>query len=145
MAGAVGFGSGPDDRGPAGVDVQEPIGSPEDQFIDDIHQIKRKYVDGGTNLKVPLGLAANTGLRTDMTGLDVNSIILTGATGVIFGYLGDQSSLFNVAALAPDFCVSAGVVPTTIQIMVPLRNDYVICFQEGAGSAATGTARLMKI
>ena len=69
MAGAVGFGSGPDDRGPAGVDVPEPIGSPEDQFINDIHQIKRKYVDGGTNLKVALGLAANAGVKQDMTGL----------------------------------------------------------------------------
>src|SRR5438132_12701388 len=110
MAGAVGFGSGPDDRGPAGVDVPEPIGSPEHQFINDIHQIKRKYVDGGTNLKVALGLAANAGIKQDMTGLEVNSIILTGATGVIFGYLGDQTNLFGAAALPPDFCVSAGVV-----------------------------------
>ena len=145
MPNAVGFGSAPAEFGPAGLEVQEPLGDPVDQLSNDIHAIRAKYVDGGTNTKVVLQLAANAGARQDMTGQEVNSILLTVATGVIFGYLQDQSGSFGTAAVVPDFAVSAGVVPTTIQIMVPILSAYVVTFQEGAGSTATGVARIMKI
>src|SRR5882757_1723652 len=112
---AAGFGTGEIGYGPSGVDVPQPIGNPEDQFVEDIHQIRMRYVDGSGNLRVPLQLATNGGIRQDTTGQTVNSIILTGVTGVINGYLSDQSSNFGKAAALPDFVVSAGVVPATIQ------------------------------
>jgi hypothetical protein len=145
MPGPTGFGTSPQGYGPSGMDIPEPIGDAADQLAEDIHQIRRKYVDGATNLKVVLQLAANAGNKQDMTGQEINSVILTVQTGVIFGYFQDQSSGFGAAAAPPDFAVSAGIVPTTIQIMVPTGNNYKISFQEGAGAAAVGVARIMKI
>ncbi len=140
-----GFGSLPGPEGDAGIPVPRPPESNEQQTTDDIHAIKAKYVDGNTNFRVPLQLAANATARLDMTGQRVNSITLVAATGVIFGYLFDVSGNAGKAAWVPDYCVSAGVVPSTIQIMVPERDDYVLSWQEGANAAATGSARIQKL
>src|SRR3990172_5419563 len=114
--GSVGFGNAPGDYGPVGVDVPEPIGTSEEQFVDDIHAIKRKYVDGAINLRVQLNLAvAFAGIRQDMVGQTVNSIILTATTGIIFGYLIDVSNQFLVNAnLQPDFVADASIADATV-------------------------------
>ena len=138
----AGFGSLP---GAAGVPEPQDPANQADQVADDIHSIRVKYVDGQTNFKQPLNLAANAGVRVDMQGQKVNAILLTVATGVIFGYLTDQSPQFGAPAFLPDFCVSAGVVPTTVEIVIPPREDYTLSFQEGAGGTATGVARAMHI
>jgi hypothetical protein len=144
--GPIGFGTAEAGYGPSGVDVPEPIGTPEDQFVEDIHAIKVKYVDGITNNRVPLQLAANAGNRQDMTGQGVNCVLLTVTTGVIYGYMFDVSSSFGVAAgQAPDFAVSAGVVPGSGEFFFPTSKNYIVCFQEGAGAAAAGAARIMKV
>jgi hypothetical protein len=139
------FGSLKGGFGPAGVPIPPPPDNGAQQEQQDIHAIKQKYVDGGTNQRLELRLAANGGSMIDMSGQPINSIILTVATGVVYGYLNDQSPNFGKTAFLPDFCVSAGIVPASMQIMIPQRDDYHISFQEGANSTATATARLMKI
>lgn len=142
---APAFGSQPGDFGNSGIPVPQPPDT--GQFIDDIHRIEQKYVEGQTNFRLPLQLTTNGGKTQDMTGQVMNAIILTVTSGVIFGYLFDNSSLFGSAATAPDFCCSAGVVPTTVEVMIPQRDDYRVSFQEGAAAAggATGVARLVKL
>lgn len=145
--GSVGFGNAPGDYGPAGMDIPEPIGTAEEQFVDDIHAIKQKYVDGAINLRVPLNFtAAFNGVRQDMVGQKVNSVILTATSGVIFGYLIDVTNQFRINTnQQPDFVADASIADATVQIMVPDNKNYVICFQEGAGATATGSARIMKL
>lgn len=144
----AGFGSLPGDvrSGDAGVPVPPDPAEQQQQFSDDIHAIRKKYVDDATNVTIPISVAANAGVRQDMQGQMVNSIILTVQSGLVFGYLTDQSPNFGKAAFVPDFVCSAGIVPTSVQIMVPPRDDYILSFQEGGGStAATGKARAMKL
>ena len=143
------FGSQPGDFGDAGVPVPPP---PDDQFqqlVDDIHAIEEKYVKGNTNFRREIRLAANATFQPpqdlDFTGQKVNSVILTAATGVIFFYTFDVSNNNGNTALLPDLAVSAGVVPTTVQIMLPERDDYKFGIQEGANSTATGVIRVLKL
>lgn len=139
------FGSQPGNLGPAGIPIPPPPENNEQQLVDDIHALRVKVVDGATNFRQPIRLAANGTVRVDMQGQRVNSVILTAATGVLFGYLFDVSSNDGKAALLPDFAVSATVVPTTVQVLVPERDDYVVGIQEGAGAAATGVLRATKV
>ena len=145
--GPIGFGTGPNDFGPSGIDVPEPVGDSSDQLVDDIHAIRVRVVDNLTNIRIPLLFVTSfAGNRRDMTGQVCNSVIVTATSGVIYGYLFDTSNQFgkNVNE-QPDFVVSAGVVPSTQQFMFPPGNNYILCFQEGAGSTAAGSVRIAKI
>lgn len=139
------YGSLPGEFGDAGVPIPRPPENNEQQFTDDIHALRVKVVDGQTNLRLPLQLAANQAIRQDAQGQRVNSVILTVVTGQICVYLFDVTSNSGLAAGLPDLVASAAVVPTTVQIMIPERDDYIIGIQEGAGAAATGTIRVAKI
>lgn len=141
----AGFGALPGDFGDAGIPVPRPPENNEQQFTDDIHALRVKVVDGNTNVRLPLQLAANQAIRQDMQGQRVNSLILTVVTGQIRAYLFDVTNNSGLAAGLPDLVVSAAVVPTTVQIMVPEREDYIIGIQEGAGAAATGSIRVAKV
>jgi hypothetical protein len=139
------FGSQPQDFGDAGVPTPPP---PEDQFgqlVDDIHKIEQKYVEGHTNFRQVLQLAANGVQRIDMQGQRVNAISLTAKTGDLGVYLFDCSGNVGQTAFLADFEVSASVAPNTNQWMIPERDDYVITVQEANNAAATGVIRLMKL
>ena len=144
-----GFGSQPGDFGDAGIEIPPPPDNEFEQLVGDIHRIKQKYVDGATNFRREIRLAANATYsptqELDFTSQVVNSVILTVATGVIFFYTFDVSNNNGNPALLPDLAVSAGVVPNTVQIMLPERDDYKFGIQEGAGSTATGVIRVLKL
>lgn len=148
MAGPVGFGTGEDGFGPTGMDIpQPPDGDGSDQLVEDIHAIRHRVCDSPTLQRIPCQFgSAFAGTKQDMTGQEINSIILTVTSGVIYGFLSDQSSNFLKAVSAlPDFAISAGVVPVTQQFMFPVGKNYVLSFQEGNNSTATGSAMAVKI
>ena len=140
-----GFGSLPGLDGAAGIPVPAPPENNEQSVTDDIHAIKQKYVDGQTNFRQVLALTAFSTQRFDMTSQRVNAVSLTVTTGVIYLYLFDVSNNSGKTPAQPDLAVSAAVVPTTVEIMVPERDDYVIGIQEGGNTTATGAVRIMKL
>lgn len=133
MGNARGWGTG---RGNEGLIPQRPA-TPEDA-VDYLKEIRDRYVQPGTLDTRPFDLGANEGLRINMTPAPVNALLITVISGTIFGYFGDYSSQFNRAPAIPHFSVSAGVVPTTVQIAIPPGNEYIICVQEPNGATATG-------
>jgi hypothetical protein len=139
------FGSQPQDFGDAGIQVAPPNEDQFGQLVDDIHRIEQKYVEGHTNFRQVLQLAANGVQRIDMQGQRVNAIILNVKTGDIGVYLFDCSGNVGQPAFLADFEVSAGVAPNTNQIMIPERDDYVFTCQEANNAAATGVIRLCKL
>lgn len=147
MAGPVGFGSGEYGQGPVGTDIPDPVGNPEDRLVDDIHAIKQRVCDNPTLQRIPCQFGvAYDGIKQDMTGLEINSVTITVTAGVIYGFLSDQSSNFKKAVSPlPDWVISAGVVPASIQFMFPVGRSYILSFQEGAGSTATGSVMASKI
>lgn len=133
--------------GPAGIEVPPPTDNTLQRLIDLTEQIEQKYVEGRTNQRVPLRLAANQALLAgNMAGQPVNSLLLTVTSGVIYVYLYDVTANNGKTATPdPDLAVSAGVVPSSVQVMLPEREDYYISVQEGAGSAAIGNLRILKV
>jgi hypothetical protein len=140
-----GFGSLPGLDGAAGIPVPAPPENNEQQTTDDIHAIKQKYVDGQTNFRQVLVLTAYQALRFDMTSQRVNALSLTVTSGTIYLYLFDVTNNNAKLPAQPDLAVSAAVVPTTVEIMIPERDDYIIGIQEGGNTTAAGAVRIMKI
>ena len=131
----VGFGNEPAGRGPRGLRADTPLPSQGD----DLRAIRQRYCGPGTLRPTPFSLAANAGIRFDLTGTPVNYIVLTTLTGQVRGWFSDNSSQFGVAAIISDFVGSASVDVNTIVIPVPPGENYVFSIQEGAGSTTTGS------
>lgn len=146
-SGPVGFGTGEQGYGPVGVDIPAPLENGEDQLVNDIHAMRQRICDNPTLQRIPCQFtAAYAGSKQDMTGLEINSVIITVTSGVIYGFLSDQSSNFlKTVSPLPDWVVSAGVVPTTQQFMFPVGRNYILTFQEGNNSTANGSVMAAKV
>jgi hypothetical protein len=130
----VGFGNEPIGRGPRGFRADQP---PPSQ-TDDLHAIRERYCGPGTLNPQVVAFSANQGQRFDLTGTPINGFLLTGMTGQINGYFGDNSNQFGKTATAPHFVVSAGISVQTLFIPLPPGSGYIITLQEGSGSTCTG-------
>jgi hypothetical protein len=132
MANAKGWGTG---TGPEGVIPEEPL-QPED-LINDIREIRKKYVVPGTMNTRDMALTAYQAKVIDMTATPVNAIIVTIASGVVYGYFGDYSSQTGKAPNgAPHFVADASISPNTQTIPIPLGNEWKFTVQEAANSTA---------
>lgn len=137
----MGFGNAPVGWGPKGLRADQP---PPNQS-DDLHAIKERYCGPKTLNPQILAFAANQGQKIDATGTPINGFLLTGMTGQINGYFGDNTSAFGKAATTPHFVVSAGISVQSLFVPLPPGKDYIITLQEGANSTATGSITLMYI
>ena len=131
---SYGFGTGLPGAGPKGMRAD----TPPPNTADDLHAIRVRYCGPPTLVPQPFSFAANGGQRFDLTGTQINAIVITTMTGQVNGYFGDNSSQFGKAALIPHFVGSASLAPNTDVIPVPPGDSYIITLQEGVGGTATG-------
>lgn len=132
MGNATGFGTG---HGHEGIIPQPPV-QPED-MINDIRLIREKYVVPGTMNTRDMALTAYQAKVVDMTATPVNALIVTIASGTVYGYFGDYSSQTgNAPNGAPHFVADASISPNTQIIPIPLGTEWKFTVQESANSTA---------
>lgn len=142
---STGFGTQPFPIGDQGVEANVPDQEPFEQMAQDIHAIKTRYVQPQTIEPIPQNFTAYQAIPFKMTGTLLNAIMVTVASGVLYGYFGDFSSQSGKAPPTPHFCVSAGVVPVTTVFVLPPGDNYTFTLQEGNNSTAAGCITPMYI
>lgn len=134
MSNARGWGTG---TGPEGV-IPEPPVTPED-MINDIRLIRQKYVISGTFYTQDFDLTAFQARKVEMRPAQVNAIIFTVVSGIVFLYFGDYTNQNGLSPNYAHFALDASVGPVSQVIPIPLGEEWVFTVQEAAAATAVCT------
>lgn len=130
----AGFGTGPQGRGPVGVSIPAPLGSPEDNLL----ALREKWCLPGVMLENKFNFPAGVEkLRVDNGMAIVNQLAVTIQTGTVLVFLGEADS----ASALPAFEFTAG---DTIFVKLP-PHEYVFTIIPKGGIAASGNLVCMAI
>ncbi len=129
----AGFGSVPG-APPSGIEVPESLPDPSRALED----IRDRYCLPTVNVPTGFSLGPLIAQRYDYRNQNLNALLITVTSGVLYGYFGDFTTQSGKTPTFPHFVVSSGVVPGSQTFPLPPSDGYIITLQEPAGSTVVG-------
>ena len=136
--GGAAFGTGPAVEG-----LIAPTPPTPEDAIDALKEIAEKYCIPPLVQPRTFSLTALQAQKFDFFQSKVNALVITVTTGLVYVFLGDYSSGNLVAPQLPHIAVSAALAPQTVQIAIPMNENYTVTVQEAASSTAAGCITAM--